>query len=68
MPVHAVLLAGALSGCAGKEPCTADDLRPLEEKYSTAIAEACADVELADCPAYEALSLEFAAEQDRVCR
>ncbi len=68
MPVHTALLIGALTGCTGKDPCTADDLQPLEEKYSTAIAEACADVELADCPAYEALSLEFAEEQDRVCR
>lgn len=67
--MKAFALALLCLGCGPpKEPCTANDLRPLEERYSTAIAEACADVELADCPAYEALSKEFAKEQDRVCR
>lgn len=56
-------------GCGSKPPCTAADLQPIEDRYSTAIAEACAKYEDLDkCPAYQPLVKAFAEEQDRVCR
>lgn len=64
-----VALALLCLSCGSKEPCTAADLQPLEERYSTAIADACAKyADLYRCPAYEPLVKAFAAEQDRVCK
>lgn len=66
-----LLFLGALNlGCgASKEPCTAETLKPIEDRYSTAIAEACAKYEdLAKCPAHDPLVKAFAAEQERVCK
>ena len=68
MPVHPALFVLAVACAPDKPACGPEQLMPVEERYATAVAEACSEYELlADCPAYEAITKAFAAEQKAVC-